>query len=141
MAEVSKVERKEARTERKAERENVTLFGSNDQSWRHVHGSGSYLWGVILIVSGIIFFFNTLGILPWDIWNNLWQFWPIVLILWGLQVILGQGKLARVVISLITLIILVAIAFFVVAQYNSGVSHQLPGEAQHILNMMGGQRQ
>lgn len=37
-------------------------------------------WGVILIVIGIIFLLDQFDV---DVWDAVWRFWPVVLIVWG----------------------------------------------------------
>lgn len=59
----------------------------------------------LLIVLGAIFLLNNLGFLPWDAWTNLWKFWPVLLILIGVESIIGQP------VSLKTIIILLLIIF------------------------------
>jgi len=61
----------------------------------------------ILIFLGAIFLLNNFGILPWDIWTNLWKFWPVILVLIGIEFFLGQAFSWR------TLIILLIIIFIV----------------------------
>jgi len=50
----------------------------------------SALGPAILIGLGIIFLLNTLDILPWSVWGSLWRFWPIILILIGIEILLGR---------------------------------------------------
>jgi hypothetical protein len=40
----------------------------------------SLVWGVILIVFGIIFLLEQFDV---DIWDAVWRFWPVILIIWG----------------------------------------------------------
>jgi hypothetical protein len=40
----------------------------------------SLVWGVILIVFGVLFLLDQFNI---DIWDSVWRFWPVVLIIWG----------------------------------------------------------
>jgi hypothetical protein len=40
----------------------------------------SLVWGVILIVFGFIFLLDQFNV---DIWDAVWRFWPVVLIVWG----------------------------------------------------------
>jgi LiaF transmembrane domain len=37
-------------------------------------------WGIILIVIGLIFILDNLGL---DVWDSLARLWPLVLIIWG----------------------------------------------------------
>jgi hypothetical protein len=40
----------------------------------------SLVWGVILIVLGFLFLLDQFNV---DIWDAVWRFWPVVLIVWG----------------------------------------------------------
>ncbi len=62
-----------------------------------------------LIGLGVIFLLNNLGILPWGIWINLWKFWPLLLILIGIEIVLGQSISLRTTIILAILIFLIPI--------------------------------
>jgi hypothetical protein len=42
--------------------------------------SGSLVWGVILIAFGVLFLLDQFNI---DVWDAVWRFWPVVLIVWG----------------------------------------------------------
>lgn len=42
--------------------------------------SNSLVWGIILIVFGVLFLLDQFNL---DIWNAVWRFWPVVLIVWG----------------------------------------------------------
>ncbi len=47
---------------------------------------------LILIVLGVVFLLNTLEVLPWNVWESLWRLWPLVLVLIGLELLLGRGN-------------------------------------------------
>ncbi|MHB1132328.1 MAG: LiaI-LiaF-like domain-containing protein [Chloroflexota bacterium] len=54
---------------------------------------GSSLVGpLVLIALGVIFLLNTMGVLPWNVWESLWRLWPLVLVLIGLELLLGRGN-------------------------------------------------
>lgn len=42
--------------------------------------SNTFVWGIILIVLGFLFLLDQFNI---DIWDAVWRFWPVVLIVWG----------------------------------------------------------
>lgn len=64
---------------------------------------------ILIIVLGLIFLLNNFGVLPWEIWQKIWKFWPILLILFGIEVLLGRNSSFRVVTFLLALIFLVPI--------------------------------
>lgn len=71
-------------------------------------GGFSVLGPAILIGLGIIFLLNSLDILPWGVWGTLWRFWPVILILIGIEIVLGRTR-AGWVISLAVAVVLVAV--------------------------------
>jgi len=46
---------------------------------------------LILILAGVLFLFNNFGLLPWGMWGALWRFWPLILVLLGLEIIVGRA--------------------------------------------------
>ena len=46
---------------------------------------------IILIVLGVLLLLNTTGVVPWEAWESLWRFWPVLLILWGISTCSGAG--------------------------------------------------
>lgn len=69
------------------------------------HGGGSF-FGLIIIFLGLIFLLNNFGILSWNIWNELWKFWPVLIILLGLKVLMGKSAIARIIFTLLVLFLL-----------------------------------
>lgn len=45
---------------------------------------------IVLIIVGVVLLLNTLGYLSWGIWASLWRFWPVLLILAGLEIIVSR---------------------------------------------------
>lgn len=72
--------------------------------------------GVILLFLGIVFLLQTLGVLPWGLWGTLWRFWPVVLILVGLGIILRRFN--PWLVSLLILAVLLACLGVAVWQYS-----------------------
>ena len=69
----------------------------------------TFVGPAILITLGIVFLLNNFEILPWDIWLSLWKFWPVVLILVGVEILLGKNASVKTFIILGGLIFLVPI--------------------------------
>jgi len=42
---------------------------------------------LLLITIGFILLFNKMGLIHWGSWGSLWHYWPIILILWGIEII------------------------------------------------------
>ncbi len=48
--------------------------------------SKNVLWGLILILVGMLFILRNLGLVEFN-WYNIWQMWPVLLVLWGVSVL------------------------------------------------------
>ncbi len=48
------------------------------------------MWGIFLLFLGTVFLLQTLNILPWGLWENLWRFWPVLIIIIGLSILLRR---------------------------------------------------
>lgn len=40
----------------------------------------SLVWGIILIIIGVVILLEQLGV---DVFDQVWRFWPVILIIWG----------------------------------------------------------
>ena len=76
---------------------------------RHHHDGGNIVWGILFIFLGATFLLNNIGIIPWSIWDSLIHYWPLLLVLGGIQIILGGGAGADLVMLVITLVIFVSV--------------------------------
>jgi hypothetical protein len=54
---------------------------------RHVVGP------LILLGAGVLLLLNNLDVVPWSAWHDLWPFWPVLLVLLGLEALL-TGRVA-----------------------------------------------
>lgn len=71
---------------------------------------GSIVGPMILIGIGIVLLLNNLGLLPWGIWGVVWRAWPVILILVGLDILIGRKSVwGTIVVLLITAAVLVAV--------------------------------
>lgn len=50
----------------------------------------SLIWPIVLIGAGTLFLLNNLGIVDWDVWTTIAQFWPLILVAIGLDIMLGR---------------------------------------------------
>ncbi len=65
--------------------------------------AGVALWGSFLLVLGTVFILQTTDALPWTLWVELWRFWPAVLIVAGIALLMRRSSF-----WLVTLVSLVA---------------------------------
>jgi hypothetical protein len=95
---------------------------------RYRRQESNTLLALILITIGLIFLLNNFGILPWSIWNLLWRFWPLILILIGLQIIFGRNLAGRLLVALISLVLVAFILAFTIAQVDPQFNHWLQSQ-------------
>ncbi|GEM_PF-4877219 len=46
--------------------------------------------GIFLLFIGTVLLLQTLDVLPWALWDTLWRFWPALLIITGLRILLRR---------------------------------------------------
>lgn len=49
---------------------------------------GAPIGGIVLLFLGIVFLLQALDVLPWGVWGTLWRFWPVLIIIIGLNILL-----------------------------------------------------
>jgi hypothetical protein len=57
---------------------------------RQSYRRGSLAWPIVLICFGIVFLLNNLGVLSWDVWMTIFRLWPLLLVVVGLDILLGR---------------------------------------------------
>jgi hypothetical protein len=82
------------------------------------HGDG-ILGGLFLVFLGAIFLLNNLGLVPSSIWNQVWKFWPVLLMLLGLRLVAGKNAISRIIISLITLFAFAGVLAYLLFYYGA----------------------
>jgi hypothetical protein len=74
------------------EEENSSYSQSDYRNWkRNHHRGGNGVLSIILVGLGAIFLLRNFDLLPPDIWENIWNFWPLILIIWGIQLLFGKS--------------------------------------------------
>ncbi len=71
--------------------------------------SGNVFWGVLLVVLGGLILVNNLGIVSICL-GDLWKFWPLLLVFWGITALVKDQK-ARWVVAALVAILLALILF------------------------------
>ena len=51
---------------------------------------GGIVWPVLLILIGGVLLLQNLGLLSWSLWASLWRLCPVILILVGLEMLIGH---------------------------------------------------
>ena len=76
---------------------------------------GTPIWGILLLLLGVVLLLQTLDVLPWGLWGTLWRFWPVLIIIIGVSILLRGYNLWLV--SLLILAILAACLGIAIWQY------------------------
>ncbi len=92
---------------------------------------GVPIWGILLLFLGVVFLLQTLNVLPWGLWEILWRFWPALIIIIGLGILLRRYNVWLV--SVLVLAILGACLGIAIWQY--GASPSIKSYSEPLGNM------
>ncbi len=71
----------------------------------------SLFWGVFFVLIGGLFLLNNIGVLNVD-WTTVWRLWPMILVLWGLSILVGNQRPPwYAVLLMIVLMVFMVVAF------------------------------
>ncbi|TFH31921.1 MAG: hypothetical protein E4G99_13390, partial [Anaerolineales bacterium] len=63
---------------------------------------------VILIGLGVVFLLNNMGMLSWSVWDVVLRLWPLLLVAWGLDLMIGRRSAWGAATALIIVLALIA---------------------------------
>lgn len=92
-------------------------MSKEDSTNQHSRGGG--VGALILIVFGITFLLNNFGYLSWNVWQLLWKAWPLLLILAGLQILIGRSRAMNLLISVIIVAAITFLVLYLLSTNNS----------------------
>ena len=97
----------------------------------------SVVWPVILITAGVLFLLSNFGYLDLD-FSELWRLWPLLLVLFGLDIIVGRRSvIGNIIVLLITIAVVVGAVLFLIA--SPGLLGLSPASAvDHIAEPLAG---
>ena len=124
----------------KLEEEDEDSTWYSNYNWHHhnhhrEHGGG-FVLGAVLIIAGSLFLLNALGLVSWDIWNHIWAFWPVLLILFGLHIILDRDPILHTIMSVLTLVVLILVALYAYRTVNPSITPKIYPQINSVLNKM-----
>lgn len=91
-------------------------------------------WGaLVLITIGVVFLLNNFGVLPWDVWLVLWRFWPILLIMSGVEMIIPDTKWGRFLVLLIGAVVVGVLFSYLFNNRNSYSSDNFEKQIKDFL--------
>lgn len=76
------------------------------------HKQRDYFLPILVISLGVIALLQNFGLLPVGIWHQLWRFWPVVLIISGLQILTYRHRAGGLFIVVTTLVTITAIVIY-----------------------------
>lgn len=114
----------------------VTVLGQSVRTTKK--DPGDIIAGLIIITVGIILLGNNLGLISWQFWETIIRFWPLLFILMGVQVILGNSLLARLTVFMITLALLFVVVVFGLQAINWPYLPTLPLFLTQIIEFLEG---
>lgn len=83
------------------------------------HHRPSLFWPIILIGVGIIFLLNNAGLIQGNPWSLIWQLWPVLLIVIGLDILFGRRSAAGSIVgAVLALLVVGGVIWLLVARPN-----------------------
>lgn len=77
-----------------------------------------FFWGIIIVLAGLLLLAGNLGLIPTGFWQQLWRFWPIVLIILGAGFIFGKEKRSGWFLASVVILMLFLAGSFIWWGYN-----------------------
>jgi hypothetical protein len=70
---------------------------------------------LVLVIIGLLLLINNMGMLPLGFWGTVWRFWPVILILIGLDILATHAGSRKTYILFILLGIVIVIGFIAIS--------------------------
>jgi len=81
------------------------------------------IWGALILFIGVVILLQVTGVLEWQLWGTLWKFWPVLIVLVGLSILLT--RLSAWIMAVSTLVILGICLWISALQYGPSLAHDL----------------
>src|SRR5512140_735458 len=78
--------------------------------------TGRIFWGVLFVAAGVLLLLQRMDLFYVE-WGWMWKFWPLLLIVWGVVLLLGNKQPGRTV---VTVLLAIGVALFVFGTFNFG---------------------
>lgn len=108
-------------------------------SWQADSGSG--IWGSIFISAGILFILTTMGGLSFRVWEVIWKYWPLILVLIGVNIVLGNNIFSKIVITLFSFFVFGMIILLTINEVQPSYLNEVPKEILNFIELFQGVKQ
>ncbi len=95
-----------------------------------------YTGAIFLVLIGILFLLNTTNVVPWSIWLYLLRFWPILLILAGLKMVLPKTNVGTIIMTVVYTLFMLAAG---VMSYYFAIEKKVPLIPERVSEILSGQ--
>jgi hypothetical protein len=103
---------------------------SENNDSKIVKRSKDIVFPLLLILCGVTLLFNNLGVLDWSVWYVIFSFWPLILIILGLEYVANDMPLAKSIataLAIISFIFVFALSASLVNKtFNNYLQKKLP---------------
>jgi hypothetical protein len=80
--------------------------------------TGRLFWGVMFVAIGALLLMERMGLFYVE-WGWIWKFWPLILVVWGAVILLGNKQPGR---TIVVILLALGVAVFVLGAFNFGWS-------------------
>ncbi|MGE5265334.1 MAG: LiaI-LiaF-like domain-containing protein [Acidobacteriota bacterium] len=101
------------------------------------HRRPSIIGPLILITAGVLFLLANMGMLPFTFWELAARYWPIVLILIGLEIIFGRRSMLGALVILVLWLGLVGGVIWIAYAQGGGILPIAPSATEEISQPLG----
>lgn len=95
-----------------------------------------YTGAIFLVLLGVLFLLNTTNVVPWSIWLYLLRFWPIILILIGLKMVLPKTKVGNIIMAVIYTLFMLSAG---VISYYFAIEKKVPLISERVSEILSGE--
>lgn len=81
----------------------------------------SLLFPLVVIALGVLLLLTNLGIVAADVWYELVRFWPLLLIVLGIDVLISRPTFGAALSTLLTVVVLITVAFIAIQLFGPDV--------------------
>jgi len=86
----------------------------------------SEVWGLMVLLAGIILILNNVGVIPWQFWDYALPFWPSILVIIGARIILGKNVFSRMLVFMLAVVVFAFVIIYSLVRLNSPITNELP---------------